>query len=133
MAKIKIKDIEGDADALVAIFSNSDCSLADYLNANKGPKIKVGILVTTASAFFIFATILFCLPAEYIILSKVLTMFTFALAGTTILFAHLYWKNVLATIIVTVVAICLYLVSIGSMSPAEAGNKVNERIEKIGS
>ena len=89
--------------------------------------------VTTASAFFIFATILFCLPAEYIILSKVLTMFTFALAGTTILFAHLYWKNVLATIIVTVVAICLYLVSIGSMSPAEAGNKVNERIEKIGS
>ena len=32
--KIKIKEIEGDSDALASFFATSDCSLGEYLNAN---------------------------------------------------------------------------------------------------
>lgn len=59
--KIKIKDIEGDSEEVIRLFSSSDCSLSEYLNANKPikiPLIAIGILVvvfllsTASSGYF---------------------------------------------------------------------------------
>lgn len=131
MSKIKIKDIEGETDELVKIFSNSDCSLADYLNANKKPQINGVLFLVFVIIYIILACVLFCLPPKHELIINVLKILSFPFAGITILFTHLYWRNITATVIAGLVSMCFYLVSIGTMSPEEAGLKINQKIENI--
>ena len=91
MSKIKIKDIEGETDELVKIFSNSDCSLADYLNANKKPQINGVLFLVFVIIYIILACVLFCLPPKHELIINVLKILSFPFAGITILFTHLYW------------------------------------------
>ena len=108
--KIKIKDIEGEAEELTKFFADSNCSLEDYLNPNKSPKIKVSALIVTVVVYAILACVLFCLPKEHIIMTKILTIICFMLAGVSVIFTHLYWRNTTATIIAVAVFFLLYLV-----------------------
>ena len=131
--KIKIKDIEGEAEELTKFFADSNCSLKDYLNPNKSPKIKVSALIVIVVVYAILACVLFCLPKEYIIVTKILTIICFMLAGVSVIFTHLYWRNTTATIIAGAVFFLLYLVAIEVISPAEAGLNVKDKIENISS
>ena len=131
--KIKIKDIEGEAEELTKFFADSNCSLEDYLNPNKSPKIKVSALIVTVVVYAILACVLFCLPKEYIIVTKILTIICFMLAGVSVIFTHLYWRNTTATIIAGAVFFLLYLVANEVISPAEAGLNVKDKIENISS
>lgn len=131
--KIKIKDIEGEAEELTKFFADSNCSLEDYLNPNKSPKIKISALIVTVVVYAILACVLFCLPKEYIIVTKILTIICFMLAGVSVIFTHLYWRNTTATIIAGAVFFLLYLVAIEVISPAEAGLNVKDKIENISS
>lgn len=131
--KIKIKDIEGEAEELTKFFADSNCSLEDYLNPNKSPKIKVSALIVTVVVYAILACLLFCLPKEHIIMTKILTIICFMLAGVSVIFTHLYWRNTTATIIAGAVFFLLYLVAIEVISPAEAGLNVKDKIENISS
>lgn len=131
--KIKIKDIEGEAEELTKFFADSNCSLEDYLNPNKSPKIKVSVLIVTVVVYAILACVLFCLPKEHIIMTKILTIICFMLAGVSVIFTHLYWRNTTATIIAGAVFFLLYLVAIEVISPAEAGLNVKDKIENISS
>ena len=131
MKKIKIKDIEGEAEELTKFFADYNCSLEDYLNPNKSPKIKVAALIVTVSIYIIVACVLFCLPKEDMIVTKILTVICFVLAGISVIFSHLYWRNTIATIIAGAVSIGLYLVAIEVISPAEAGINVKDKIENI--
>lgn len=131
--KIKIKDIEGEAEELTKFFADSNCSLEDYLNPNKSPKIKVSALIVIVVVYAILACVLFCLPKEYIIVTKILTIICFMLAGVSVILTHLYWRNTTATIIAGAVFFLLYLVAIEVISPAEAGLNVKDKIENISS
>ena len=99
MGRLKIKDIEGETEELTKFFADSNCSLEEYLNPNKTPKINVAVLIVTMVVYVIFACVLFCLPKEHIIMTKVLTIICFMLAGLSVIFTHLYWRNTTATII----------------------------------
>ena len=108
--KIKIKDIEGPPDAITNLFKASDCSLGEYLNANKKPKIDYCVLIVTIILFLVFLSILWSLPSTFI---------------------HLCWENVLVTIIGWITSICLFLIAVGVMTPEEAGQKITDTIEQI--
>lgn len=131
--KIKIKDIEGEAEELTKFFADSNCSLEDYLNPNKSPKIKVSALIVIVVVYTIFACVLFCLPKEHIIMTKILTIICFMLAGVSVIFTHLYWRNTTTTIIAGAVFFLIYLVAIEVISPAEAGLNVKDKIENMSS
>lgn len=131
--KIKIKDIEGEAEELTKFFADSNCSLEDYLNPNKSPKIKVSALIVIVVVYTIFACVLFCLPKEHIIMTKILTIMCFMLAGVSVIFTHLYWRNTTTTIIAGAVFFLIYLVAIEVISPAEAGLNVKDKIENMSS
>ncbi len=131
MGRIKVKDIEGDAAELTKFFADANCSLDDYINPNKSPKINVVTLVVAVVVYVFLACVLFCLPKESVILIKILTVICFVLAGITVIFTHLYWRNTMATIIAGLVSIGLYLVAIEVISPAEAGLNVKDKIESI--
>lgn len=131
--KIKIKDIEGEAEELTKFFADSNCSLEDYLNPNKSPKIKVSVLIVIVVVYVIFACVLFCLPKEHIIMTKILTIICFMLAGVSVIFTHLYWRNTTATILAGAVSFLIYLVAIEVISPAEAGLNVKDKIENMSS
>lgn len=131
--KIKIKDIEGEAEELTKFFADSNCSLEDYLNPNKSPKIKVSALIVIVVVYAIFACVLFCLPKEHIIMTKILTIICFMLAGVSLILTHLYWRNTTTTIIAGSVFFLIYLVAIEVISPAEAGLNVKDKIENMSS
>lgn len=133
MGRLKIKDIEGETEELTKFFADSNCSLEEYLNPNKTPKINVAVLIVTVVVYAILACVLFCLPKEHVIMTKVLTIICFMLAGVSVIFTHLYWRNTTATIIAGAVFFGLYLVAIEVISPAEAGLNVKDKIENISS
>lgn len=129
--KIKIKDIEGDSDALASLFAASDCSLGEYLNANKKPKIDYRIFIGTVIIFIIFLSILWVIPSTNEICKKIFTILSLALAGCTTIFIHLYWRNIVATIIGGIISVCLFMVAIDAMTPKEAGQTISNSIEQI--
>ena len=91
--KIKIKDIEGDSEEVIRLFSSSDCSLSEYLNANKPikiPLIAIGILVVV---FFIINCVLWILPMEYEATRKILILASFLLGGIGTIMVHMNWKK----------------------------------------
>lgn len=129
--KIKIKEIEGDSDALATFFESSDCSLGEYLNANKRPRIKLSILIMTTLAFVIISCLLWSLPVHHIICRKIFTIINFALFGATTIFLHLYWRNYFVTCIGAIIGICLFGISIDAITPQEAAQTVNDRLEQF--
>jgi hypothetical protein len=129
--KIKIKEIEGDSDALASFFAASDCSLGEYLNANKKPKIDRRTFIWTIVLFLIILIVLWSIPSSYIVCKKALTLISLALAGCSIIFIHLYWRTTIVTIIGSLIAISLFMVAIDAMTPEEVGHKINDGIEQI--
>lgn len=129
--KIKIKEIEGDSDALASFFAASDCSLGEYLNANKRPKIDYRLLIGEVILFLVFLSILWSIPSSNIVCKKICTIVSLALVGCTAIFIHLYWRNTLVTIIGGLISVCLFMVAIDAMTPEEAGRKINDSIEQI--
>lgn len=129
--KIKIKEIEGDSDALASFFASSDCSLGEYLNANKKPNIDWRILAGTVFVFLIVLSVLWTIPSENIVCKKTLTIFSLALVGCTTVFIHLFWRNIIVTFIGGLISICLFMVAIDAITPEEAGHKINDSVEQI--
>ena len=129
--KIKIKDVEGDSDALASLFAASDCSLGEYLNASKKRKIKPYILIGTFVIFLICLCILWSISSDNIVCKKIFTIIDLALGGCTTIFIHLYWRNITTTIIGGVVSTCLFLVAVDAITPKDAGQTIKNSIEQI--
>ena len=123
--KLKIKDIEGDSEALTTFFASTDCSLAEYLNARKKPQIKVTVLACTVILYLIFTSLNWCIPDDYIVFKRILTVTGFALFGACSIFIHLYWNENIVTAIGIGVGIVLFALSLGVMSPDEGNRSVN--------
>lgn len=131
--KIRIKDIEGDSDALKTLFESLDCSLADYLSAPRKSKNDNLILSSFAILYIILLCILWNIPAtdDAIVLRNCLIIISFAFAGCVTIYSYLYWKNIVATIICALFVIFLYKMAIGSTTPAEAANDMKGAIEEM--
>lgn len=129
--KIRIGDIEGDSDALTSFFATSDCSLGEYLNANKRPKMDCRLLIGEVILFLIFLSILWSTPSSSIVCKKICILVSLALVGCTPMFIHLYWRNRTVTIIGAVTSFVLFMVALDAMTPEEAGRKINDSIEQI--
>jgi hypothetical protein len=116
--KIKIKEIEGDSEALASLFSTSDCSLSEYLNVKKKPKLNCRTFIGTVVLFLIVLIALWVIPLNCIVWKKILTIVSFTLAICNIMFIQLYWKNTIVTVIGGIGAICLFLIAIGGKHSA---------------
>ncbi|WP_212005546.1 hypothetical protein [Chitinophaga sp. HK235] len=55
MAKLKVKDIEGEATDIDFLFKNSNCDLASYLGASPATKVKGRWLWITVVLFILLA------------------------------------------------------------------------------
>lgn len=131
--KIRIKDIEGDSDALKTLFESLDCSLADYLNVPRRSKKDNWILPISAIFYIVFLCVLWNIPAtnDAIIFRNCLAIISFTFAGCVIIYSYLCWKNIVATIICALFVIFLYKMAIGSTTPEEAANDMKGAIEEM--
>ena len=131
MAKIKIKDIEGDDKALTDLFASSDCSLAEYLNVKPVKEYPLTALIIVISLFSVCSCLLFIgLFESQSAIERVFIILEFLLLGFSILSVHLYWKNTGATIITTIVSLCIMAVSLGIWTPEEAFEKMENQVEQ---
>lgn len=129
--KIKIKDIEGDSEEVIRLFSSSDCSLSEYLNANKPikiPLIAIGILVVV---FFIINYVLWILPMEYEATRKILILASFLLGGIGTIMVHMNWKNFVITFVTAITALLVLTISMNIYTPEEAAKKVEKGVNML--
>lgn len=129
--KIKIKDIEGDSEEVIRLFSSSDCSLSEYLNANKPikiPLIAIGILVVVV---FIINCVLWILPMEYEATRKILILASFLLGGIGTIMAHMNWKNFVITFVTAITALLVLTISMNIYTPEEAAKKVEKGVNML--
>ena len=129
--KIKIRDIEGDSDALASFFKSSDCSLAEYLNIKKKPKIKLYGLGISILVFVVISCVLWSLPAEVMIWRKTLTIINFVSYAGAVICLHLYVRNVWLTMIGVVIGLCVLGMSTNVMTTQDAVKKVEHTIERL--
>lgn len=129
--RIKIKDIEGDADVLASLFASSDCSLGKYLNADKNHKIGLGVFIGFIVFSLLLLVLLWIIPATMVIMNKILIILSLASICGVVIAIHLYWEETFVTFIGLAFFVCLFLISIGAITPEEAGERINDSIETI--
>lgn len=127
--RIKIKEMEGDSDALKKIFEDSDCSLAEYLNIPKKSKIYYWILFISFVLFVISLCFLWNMPKEYVVYRKILELISFIFIGCVAIFVHLCWKNFVVTSLSVLFAVFSFLIALDAISPERAAKEIGDRIE----
>jgi hypothetical protein len=124
MGKIKIKDIEGDAQDIKALLKDLNCDMATYLGATVPPKrIPLLWLYLSVPLFIILAT------SEWIgvfnpILSKVSIIGLFFLYSCIVLIFHYNFKNWSLTTIAGIAGLIIILLALNVYTPQEVAKKI---------
>ena len=130
MGKIKIGDIEGEADDIKYLFLDLECDLSAYINAkpmtDKIPKIWLYILIPT---LFIST----CLLSVEILdnnWSKVVTLLVFLILGIVSLIVQHNYKDWRITLIAFFTGFCLILIGLNIYTPKQISKKIEEETVK---
>uniref|UniRef100_UPI004048AE23 hypothetical protein n=1 Tax=Flavobacterium sp. TaxID=239 RepID=UPI004048AE23 len=130
MGKIKIGDIEGEADDIKNLFLDLECDLSAYINAkpitDKIPKYWLYILTPI---FFISA----CLLAVGLLdnnWSKVVTLLLFLILGFISLIIQHNYKDWRITTIAFLTGFCLILIGLNIYTPEQISKKIEEEAVK---
>ena len=126
--KIKIKDLECDSEALDNLLKMSNVSIADYLNIYKNPQIDIIILLIIIAISVIIVSALWIIPYEHVNIRKVLILLSILFLGCCVVCVHLIWRSRMVTAISFLIVFCLFLVSIDAITPADAANRIMEKI-----
>lgn len=127
--KIKIKDIEGDSDALISVFQATDCNLNKYLNPEHRYEIPFWVLILVFCLFVIISCVLLFTTEDCIPLRNILSIICLSLAGCTSVVVHIYWRNKTATTIATIFLISVFFLAIGATTPNEVGETILQNFE----
>lgn len=132
MAKIKIRDIEGDADEIKNLFKDLGCDLNSYISTtpikNKIPHYWLFIL---GAVFFILSCLIWCDIFNSSI-TKIATLGLFLLLGLISVIVHYNHDKWTITAIPVVTGICLILICLNVYTPTEIAKKLEkEATEKL--
>jgi hypothetical protein len=132
MAKIKIRDIEGDADEIKNLFKDLGCDLNSYISTTPiKTKIPTYWLFILGAAFFILTCIIWCdlfNPSW----TKVSILALFLLLGLISFIVHHNHDKWAITAIPLVTGLCLILVCLNVYTPQELAKRLeNKTIDKI--
>jgi hypothetical protein len=132
MAKIKIRDIEGDADQIKNLLKDLGCDLNSYISTTPiKPKIpNVGIFIL-CSIFFILTCVIWC-DLFNSTWTKVCILGIFLLLGLISYIVHNNYDKWSTTIIPIATGFCLILICLNVYTPQELAKRLeNKAIEKI--
>jgi uncharacterized membrane protein HdeD (DUF308 family) len=132
MAKIKIRDIEGDADEIKNLFKDLGCDLNSYISTTPiKSKIPTYWIFILGASFFILTCIIWCdlfSPSW----TKVSILGLFLLLGLISYIVHNNHDKWSITSIPIVTGLCLILVCLNVYTPQELAKKLEDKaIEKF--
>jgi len=132
MAKIKIRDIEGDVDEIKNLFKDLGCDLNSYINTTPiKTKISTYWLLILGATFFILTCIIWC-DLFNPTWTKVSILALFLLLGLISFIVHHNQDKWAITAIPLVTGLCLILVCLNVYTPQELAKRLeNKAIEKI--
>lgn len=126
MAKIKIKDIEGDANEITNLFKDLGCDINSYLNTSPTKdKIPNYWLIILGVTLFILSCCVWCdlfSPAW----TKVSILGLFLLLGLIVFIVHYTYEKWPITLIPSITGLCLILVSLNVYTPQELAKRLEE-------
>ena len=132
MAKIKIRDIEGDADEIKNLFKDLGCDLNSYINTTAiKTKVPTYWLFILGAAFFVLTCIIWCdlFNSSW---TKVSILGLFLLLGLISFIVHHNHDKWSITSIPIVTGLCLILVCLNVYTPQELAKRLeNKTIDKI--
>lgn len=130
MARIKIKEIEGEAQDIQKLFQEQECDLSSYIGVGrKCPKISVFWIWGLVLAFYVLAC---CIWTNVFInyWSKVAIIGAFMLFFLLIGIIQYNFKNWTLTFITGIAGLAIILVSLGVYSPQEIAKKIEQATTK---
>lgn len=132
MAKIKIRDIEGDAEEIKNLLKDFGCDLNSYISATPiKKKIENIWLFVLGGAFFVLACLVWC-DIFNPTWTKVSILGLFLLLGIISFIVHHNHDKWTFTAIPIVTGLCLILISLNVYTPQELAKRLeNKTIEKI--
>lgn len=126
MAKIKVKELEGEAEEIKNLLMHFGCDLNTYINTQpitkKIPDFWLYILVPV---FFILTCLLWIGVFDSV-WSKVVTLFLFLILGCTSLIVQFNHKNWVITAIAFFTGLCLIAIGLNVYTPKEITKKIEE-------
>lgn len=128
--KLKIKDIEGDSDAITELFKASDCQLSDYLELDNRHNISFGSLLVCITLFTISSITLWLIPDNGLKIWKVLFIFNLVSLGASIIAIQKFFKEKFITVIAITVGIVIVSLSINLITPKEAVQKIDDTLNR---
>ena len=130
MGKIKIGDIEGEADDIKNLFLDLECDLSAYINAkpitDKIPKYWLYIL----TPIFFISTCLLAVGLLDNNWSKVVTLLLFLILGFISLIIQHNYKDWRITTIAFLTGFCLILIGLNIYTPEQISKKIEEEAVK---
>ncbi len=130
MAKIKVKDLEGDAEEIKNLLKDFGCDLNTYINTQpitkKIPDFWLYILVPI---FFILSCLLW-VDVFNSTCAKIATLFLFLNLGFIVLIVHYNYNKTPISVITFLIGLCLSLISLNVYTPKEITKKIEEETVK---
>lgn len=124
MAKLKIKDIEGDPKDIHELFQSGGCDLPSYIGAGaKNKMLSAWWIVGVTLLFFILAC---CIWTELfnLIWTKVSILGLFLSCFLIIILVQYNYRNYLITILSAAAGVAIILMALNIYSPAEIAKKM---------
>ena len=132
MAKLRVRDIEGDADEIKNLFKDLGCDLNTYINTKPTvSKIPTFWLYVSVPLFFVLSCLLWIgiFDATW---TKVITLFLFLILGITSIIVHFNHNNCSITSISFFTGLCLILICLNVYTPSEISKKIEkEAVSRI--
>ena len=124
--KIKIKDLEGDADEIKNLLKDFGCDLNTYINTQpitkKIPDFWLYILIP----LFLIVSCLIWVDVLNSTWTKVITLFLFLNLGFIVLIVHYNYNKTAISIITFLIGLCLSLICLNVYTPKEITKKIEE-------
>lgn len=131
MSKIKVKDIEGSKEDVVAFFRDGGVDLNSYINSSRKIEVPVYYIIGFSIAFIIFLCIIICLSDEYVKIKAVLSILALACAFINVAFIYMSWKNKTLSSFVIIAELILFGLSHSLYTPKDVIDKAEDFIERL--
>lgn len=115
MDKIKIKDIEGSQETIIAIFNENGLDLGDYIKCNKKINVPKHYIILNLIAYLIFLILLMCPTSNFI--NRIFLIFNCFLLFLGIAFSYAKWQNKYLIIIEIVAGLILLALALNIRTP----------------
>lgn len=124
--KIKIKELEGDADEIKNLLKDFGCDLNTYINTQPITKKIPDFWIYFIVPIFFILTCLLWIGVFNSVWSKVVTLLLFLILGFTSLIVQFNHKNWAITTIAFLTGFCLILIGLNVYTPKEITKKIEE-------